>query len=521
MRKMAWKPWRHIFWCDGGVNVGRRLITGAAAATTPDAAASLLRVCVVGSGPAGFYTAEKVLRRFAKAKVDILERLPTPFGLVRSGVAPDHPETKVVTNQFSRVAVSGRCSFFGNVRLGMDVSLDELRKLYHVVVLAYGAESDRSLKIPGEDLAGVHSAREFVWWYNGHPDAANLQVDLKSTDTVVILGQGNVALDAARILLRPTSELASTDIAEHALAALHESCIRRVFLVGRRGPVQAACTAKEVREILGVQGLGVRVHPQDLITSPQDLEEMKKSRSHKRVYELFSKAARAEPMTSFETGGRELSFVFFRNPTAFLPSQDGSRVAGVHLEKTILQGKQGSVQRALGTGQFEDLPCGMVLKSIGYKSLSVPGLSFDDYQGRVPNAKGRVLRSGQGTEGTTIENGLYVVGWLKRGPSGIIGTNLVDAEETIDSIAEDESGGLLTNSAAPSQTSVGSDGLETLLKSRGIPSVSFGEWLKVDATEVALGNQRGKPREKIISKDDMLNIAKHVNSSSQTEGIQE
>jgi adrenodoxin-NADP+ reductase len=160
-------------------------------------------------------------------------------------------------------------------------------------------------------------------------------------------------------------------------------------------------------------------------------DEMKKSRSHKRVYELFSKAARVEPMTSFETGGRELAFVFFRNPTAFLPSQDGSRVAGVHLEKTILQGEQGSVQRALGTGQFENLPCGMVLKSIGYKSLSVPGLSFDDYQGRVPNAKGRVLRSGQGTEGTAIENGLYVVGWLKRGPSGIIGTNLVDAEETV------------------------------------------------------------------------------------------
>ncbi|GKV11721.1 hypothetical protein SLEP1_g22946 [Rubroshorea leprosula] len=210
-----------------------------------------LRVCIVGSGPAGFYTAEKMLKKHQRSEVDIIDRLPTPFGLVRSGVAPDHPETKIVTNQFSRVAQNERCSFFGNVNLGTSVSLSELRELYHIVVLAYGAESDRVLGIPGEDLKGVHSAREFVWWYNGHPDGINLDPDLQSTDTAVILGQGNVALDVARILLRPTSELATTDIASHALTALEQSSIRKVYLVGRRGPVQAACTAKELREVLG------------------------------------------------------------------------------------------------------------------------------------------------------------------------------------------------------------------------------------------------------------------------------
>ncbi|KAI5383017.1 hypothetical protein KIW84_070426 [Lathyrus oleraceus] len=229
-----------------------------------------LRVCVVGSGPAGCYTAEKMLKAHQQAQVDIIDRLPTPFGLVRSGVAPDHPETKIVVNQFSRAMQHERCSFFGNVALGSSISLSELRKLYDVVVLAYGAESDRDLGIPGENLKGVISAREFVWWYNGHPDGRNLDPDLKSTDTAVILGQGNVALDVARILLRPTTELATTDIASHALASLEESSIRVVYLVGRRGPAQAACTAKELREVLGIHNLDISIQESDLLLTPAD-----------------------------------------------------------------------------------------------------------------------------------------------------------------------------------------------------------------------------------------------------------
>lgn len=288
-----------------------------------------------------------------ETNVDILERLPAPFGLVRSGVAPDHPETKIVCNQFSKIASSPRFSFFGNVHVGKDIALQDLRNLYDVVVLAYGAESDNALGIPGETLPGVLSAREFVWWYNGHPDCVNLAVDLQSSDTAVILGQGNVAMDVARILLRPVQDLLSTDIADHALISLQNSNIKKVFLVGRRGPTQIACTAKELRELLGLKGVDVIVQPSDLATSGLDEEEMKASRIHKRVYDLLCKAA--QPKLSVPKLGldRELHFLFYRQPAKFLVSEDGQRIAGVQLEKTVLQQETGSDrQRAVGTGFF-------------------------------------------------------------------------------------------------------------------------------------------------------------------------
>ncbi|KAF5735046.1 NADPH:adrenodoxin oxidoreductase mitochondrial [Tripterygium wilfordii] len=389
-----------------------------------------LRVCVVGTGPAGFYTAEKMLKAHQEAEVDIIDRLPTPFGLVRSGVAPDHPETKIVINQFSRVAKHERCSFFGNVTLGSSVSLWELRELYNVVVLAYGAESDRFLGIPGEDLKGIYSAREFVWWYNGHPDCRNLYPDLKSTDSAVIVGQGNVALDVARILLRPTAELATTDISSHALTALEESSIRKVYLVGRRGPVQAAFTTKELREILGIKNLHIGIQGADLHRTPADEEELNNNRIQKRVYELLSKAA-SSGSSQPNPCQRELHFVFFSKPDRFLESDDSSgHVAGVHLEKTVLEGVSPGKRIAVGTGQFEDRPCGMVLKSIGYKSVPVDGLPFDHQKGVVPNIRGRVF-SDISIDPALCENGLYVCGWLKRGPTGIIATNHYCAEETV------------------------------------------------------------------------------------------
>lgn len=468
------------------------------------ASAKPLHVCIVGSGPAGFYTAEKMLKRYEQTNVDIIERLPTPFGLVRSGVAPDHPETKVVVNQFSRVGANERCSFFGNVSLGKDISLTDLRKLYHVVVLAYGAESDRELGIPGENLAGIHSAREFVWWYNGHPDCRYFPVDLQSTDTAVVLGQGNVALDVARILLRPLNELATTDIAEHALSALQKSCIRKVYLIGRRGPVQAACTAKELREILGIQGVNVHIKEADLVTSSLDEEETKKNRTKKRVYELFCKAAKSKPCQEFSAHDRDLHFVFFRKPERFLPSIDQRKVAGVRLEKTILKGDDAtSYQYAVGTGEFEEIESGLVLKSIGYKSLCVDEFPFDHNKGIVPNSKGRVLMKSE-LDGTTSENGLYVVGWLKRGPTGIIGTNLFCAEETVESISEDMRTGLLDtcHSSLPGRL-----GLLEALQTKDVQFVSFKDWEKIDAKEKELGSVRGKPREKITSWQELLKVA--------------
>ncbi|KAK7319976.1 hypothetical protein RJT34_04705 [Clitoria ternatea] len=454
-----------------------------------------LRVCVVGSGPAGFYTAEKMLKAHQQAQVDIIDRLPTPFGLVSSGVAPDHPETKIVINQFSRVAQHERCSFLGNVTLGSSISLSELRELYHVVVLAYGAESDRSLGIPGENLKGIHSAREFVWWYNGHPDGQNLDPDLKNTDTAVILGQGNVALDVARILLRPTAELATTDIASHALAALEESSIRVVYLVGRRGPAQAACTAKELREVLGIRNLDISIQESDLLLTPADEEELKSNRIHRRVYELLSKAVTSNPKDA-GLNKRKLHFVFFRKPVSFLDSKDRpGHVSGVHFEKTVLEVVGPGKQIAIGAGEFEDIKCGMVLKSIGYKSVPVDGLPFDHQKGIVPNDRGRVLCDT--SEPSVVEKGLYVCGWLKRGPSGIIATNLHCAEETVSSILEDlDQGELISSSALPKP---GKDGLLQLLHDRNVRIVSFSDWEKIDSEEKRLGSSKNKPREKLAT----------------------
>ncbi|KAK9705963.1 hypothetical protein RND81_07G095600 [Saponaria officinalis] len=461
-----------------------------------------LRVCIVGSGPAGFYTADKMLKAHQRAEVDILDRLPTPFGLVRSGVAPDHPETKIVVNQFTRVAQNDRCMFFGNVNLGSSVSLKELRDLYHVVVLAYGAESDRVLGIPGEDLDGIYSAREFVWWYNGHPDCRDLVPDLQSTDTAVVLGQGNVALDVARILLRPTEELASTDIADHALAALQKSSIRKVYLVGRRGPVQAACTAKELREILGLKNLYVNIQESDLLKTPLDEEEMKNSRIQKRVYELLCKASGSGP-ASPSPDQRELHFVFFRRPDRFLDSEKRpSHVGAARFEKTILKVDSGK-QIAIGTGQFEDLECGLVLKSIGYKSVPVDGLAFDPHRGVVPNIRGRVLKNASG-DGMLADEGLYVCGWLKRGPTGIVATNLYCAEETVGSITEDlECGPLATisRSAKP-----GREGLLQLLDKRNVRVLPFNAWEKIDFEEKKRGSIKQKPREKLSSWDELLAV---------------
>ncbi|KAM7276195.1 hypothetical protein ACFE04_018061 [Oxalis oulophora] len=461
-----------------------------------------LRVCVVGSGPAGFYTAEKMLKAHEGSQVDIIDRLPTPFGLVRSGVAPDHPETKIVVNQFTRVAQRERCSFFGNVDVGSSVSLSELRQLYHVVVLAYGAESDRAFGIPGEDLKGIHSAREFVWWYNGHPDGRNLNPDLKRTDTAVILGQGNVALDVARVLLRPSVELATTDIASYALAALEESSIRKVYLVGRRGPVQAACTAKELREVLGIKNLYIHIHEADLHTTPADEEEMKNSRIQKRVYELLSKAVKAG--TNPSPDQRELHFVFFRKPDRFQESEERTgHVGGIHFEKTVLEGEAGK-RRAVGTGEFEDVNCGMVLKSIGYKSVPIDGLPFDYQKGVVPNMCGRVLRDASG-EPSQSENGLYVCGWLKRGPTGIVATNLYCAEETVACILHDlQQGALASASSLPKP---GREGLAQLLEDRNVKVIPFTGWEKIDSEEKRLGGLRNKPREKFTTREEMLKVA--------------
>lgn len=455
----------------------------------------LLQVCVVGSGPAGLYTAEKLLKAYGgDVRVDVLDRLPSPFGLVRSGVAPDHADTKNVVNQFTQTCSDPRIGYLGNVNVGTDVTVPELRQLYNAVVLAYGAESDRPLNVSGEGARNVFAAREFVWWYNGHPDARDLPVDLSEVESVAVCGIGNVALDCARVLLKHPSDLARTDIAAHALAQLQErSRVKSVHLFARRGPVQAACTPKELKELVTLSNVAVHAPPDQMQVSPDDLAQMKAVRMRRRMYDLITQAAGRQPPGT----DRHLHFQFYRNPAEVLASSNGA-VNGIRVEKTQLQTNSIGSVVAVGTGQFEEYPVQLVLKSIGYKSLPLEGTVFDARAGIIPNVAGRVLKERGGDD---ADPGLYVCGWIKRGPTGLIGTNSMDADETVDSMFRD----LPSPSAAPPVG--GNAGLKKLLMSRGVTAVDFGGWQRIDEEEVRRGALVGKPREKMVTVDEMLKAA--------------
>jgi adrenodoxin-NADP+ reductase len=472
------------------------------------------------------------------------ESLPTPFGLVRSGVAPDHQDTKNVINQFSEIARNPQVEFFGNVTVGggngngdsknnlktttqsssspqsvPNVSLNELRSLYNAVVLAYGAESDRRLGIPGENLKpGVYPAREFVQWYNGHPSAASLQLpDFSTITSVAICGLGNVALDIARVLLQPVDRLALSDAAEHAVAVLRKSAVQDVHLLGRRGPAQAAFTPKELRELLGMEGIKVKIHPQGCLDlNPACAAEVKSNRIKRRVVEVLGKAL----VEGDKPGERTLHLHFLRSPIKILQTAQGS-VAGVRLEHTALQEgtETGAAQKAVGTGITSDLPAQLVLESIGYKSSPIEGAPFNSKLGIIPNQLGQVVAVSSSDDGGSTAAvpvpGLFVCGWLKRGPSGIIGTNLVDAEQTVDTMVRSQdtfpnlSGGDGDGGGGERGAS-GRQGLAKLLEERCVNVVDFKGWEAIDAEEVRRGKAVGKPREKIVKVEEMLEIAKAV-----------
>ncbi|KAL6781621.1 ARH1 [Auxenochlorella protothecoides x Auxenochlorella symbiontica] len=456
-------------------------------------ACDIKRFCIVGAGPAGFYTADRLLKRFPEGStVDLIDALPSPFGLVRSGVAPDHPDTKNVIHQFSHLAgASPHLRFFGNLRLGREVQLDELRRQYHAVVLAYGAESDRSLGIPGEAAPGVYSAREFVWWYNSHPSQAGLPIDLRSVQSVAVVGLGNVALDCARVLLQPPERLASTDIAEHALRTLRRSAVTDVHVIGRRGPVQASFTPKELRELLSMPGIGVQIHGGALDTlTPACRAEMEASRIKRRVMEVLTKAEAAQ-----RKGPRTLHLHFLSSPASVETREEGGLAAGIKLEKQRLEASPSGAARSVPTGESVLLPADLVLKSIGYRSIPVPGLPFDAERGVVPNRMGQVLES-VAADAPAVP-GLFVVGWLSRGPSGIIGTNLADAEQTVEG---------MVRAQADWPTPERRAGLERALAPESI-AVPWAGWARIDAAEVAAGEAVGKPREKMTSVERMLACA--------------
>ena len=451
-----------------------------------------LRVAVVGAGPAGFYVAEHLLRRAeVVVDLDMFDRLPTPFGLVRLGVAPDHQKIKAVTAAFDKVAAHPRFRFFGGVELGKDVTVADLRAHYHQIVYTTGAQTDRRMGIPGEDLLGSHPATEFVAWYNGHPDYRDCQFDL-SQERVAVVGVGNVAVDVARILCRTPSELAATDIAEHALEALRGSRVREVYLLGRRGAAQAAFTNPELKELGELEGADVAVaaHEVELDALSREALEKTGDRAGAKKVEILQSYARRAP----EGKPRRLVLRFLVSPVAVLDNGAGA-VGGIRLVRNRLVASATGTIQAQPTEQVEELPAGLVFRSVGYRGVPLPGVPFDDKWGVVLNEKGRVLDPN--TKQPLL--GEYTAGWIKRGPTGVIGTNKPDAAETATAMLEDAAAGQMLAPAEPDAAAA-----ERLVTQRQPHYVDYADWLRLNDLEIARGRSRGSPRLKFTRVDEIL-----------------
>jgi ferredoxin--NADP+ reductase len=455
-----------------------------------DGAARSLRVAVVGSGPAAFYAAGQLLASDDPAvEVDMIERLPTPWGLVRLGVAPDHPNLKSVSRAFERIAQRPGFRFFGNVEVGKDVTQADLDALYDAVVYAVGAQTDRRLGIAGEDLSGSWAATEFVAWYNGHPDFQDLTFDL-SGERAVVVGNGNVALDVARMLALTREELAPTDTADQAIEALLESRIREIVVLGRRGPVQAAWTSTELQEMGELAGADIVVDPAELeLDAASEAELEAGSNIVQRNFELLRGFAAREP-----TGKPRVVRLRFRVSPVELLGED--RIEGVEVARNVLEPDGRGSVRAVSTDERETIPAGIVFRSVGYHGVPLPDVPFDPKTGTIPNAGGRILDS----SGAPIP-GLYAAGWIKRGPTGVIGTNKKDATETVDLLLEDARAGRL---AAPT----GAAALDALLAERGVEAVMYAGWEAIDVLERGRGEPHGRPRIKLCSWDELLAAAR-------------
>ena len=450
-----------------------------------------LRVAIIGSGPAAFYAAEALLKSASPAfSVDMLERLPTPYGLVRGGVAPDHQKIKSVIAIYEKIASNPNFRFFGNVEFGRDVTVEDLARHFHAILYATGAQTDRSLGIPGENLNGSHSATEFVAWYNGHPDFRDRQFDL-SVERVAVVGVGNVAIDVARILCLAPEELRTTDMADHAIEALSASKVRDVFLLGRRGPVQAAFTTVEVRELGEMLEAEPVVRADEIAIDPLSAEELSAARAATKakveIVEGFSKLAPAGKP-------RRIHLRFFVAPQEILGDERG-HVRAIRLARTRLAKNAAGAIVAEPTGETEELAVGLVFRSVGYRGVPLPGVPFDQKSGLLPNARGRVLRE----PGGEPLAGHYVSGWIKRGPSGVIGNNKADSVETVNALIEDANAGKLPSPASPEPAT-----FAALLGERCPACVDFAEWQKLDRHEVSRGAPQGRPRVKCVSVDEML-----------------
>jgi ferredoxin--NADP+ reductase len=433
-----------------------------------------LRVAVVGAGPAGFYAAGALLSAEVPVEVDMIERLPTPCGLVRLGVAPDHPKLKTVSRAFEKIADQPGFRFLGNVEVGRDLHADDLTRLYDAVIYSVGAQTDRRLGIPGEDLPGSWPATEFVAWYNGHPDFQDIPFDL-DVERAVVIGVGNVALDVARMLALTREELAPTDTSDAAIEAIARSSLKEIVIVGRRGPAQAAFTTPELHEMGELAGADVVVDPADLEgAEPKDTNS---ERNLAVLHELAAKAPEGKP--------RRVVFKFFESPVAILGSD---RVEGIELVRNVLDENE----RAVATDVTETLACGLVFRSVGYRGVELPGVPFDDRSATIANEGGRVA------------DGVYCAGWIKRGPTGVIGTNKKDAAETVELLLEDVAAGRLQPKPEASAAAV-----DALLAERGVRVVEYAHWTAIDEAERAAGEKTGRPRVKFCSWDALLSAAGH------------
>jgi len=421
----------------------------------------------------------------------MLDRLPTPYGLVRAGVAPDHQKIKAVTAAFDKTAAHPRFRFFGGVELGKDVTVADLRGLYHQIVYTTGAQTDRRMGIPGEDLPGSHPATEFVAWYNGHPDYRDCQFDL-SQERVAVVGVGNVAVDVARILSRTPEELDKTDIADHALEALRQSRVKEVYLLGRRGAAQAAFTNPEVKELGELEGADVAVIPEEVELDPLSREALEKTadRASFKKVEILQEYARRAPAGK----PRRLVLRFLVSPVALTANGAGA-VGHLRLVRNRLVASATGTIQAQATERFEDLDVGLVFRSVGYRGVPLPGVPFDEKWGVILNQKGRVLDP----DSKQPQLGEYTAGWIKRGPSGVIGTNKPDAAETVVAMLEDAAAGRVLTPDEPDRAAA-----ERLLRQRQPRLVTYPEWLRLNALEIERGRPRGRPRVKFTRVDEML-----------------
>lgn len=450
-----------------------------------------LRAAVIGAGPSGFYAAAALLKENgATVTVDMFDRLVAPNGLVRYGVAPDHQNIKAVAKTYDRTAADPNFRYFGNVEFGKHITHEDLRRCYDVIVYATGAQSDRRLNVPGEDLPNSLSATEFVAWYNGHPDFANLDPDL-SCEAAIVVGVGNVAMDVARILAKSVDELKGTDISEHALEILAKSNIKDIHIVARRGPAQVKFTNAEVREFGHLEIADAMVLDNELKldrASSASIEgdtSMQKNLDYLRAYAEIGSTGKL----------RRVHFRFLLSPVEIIG--ENGKIVAVKMEKNQLRAVAGGDITASGTGVYETIPAGMILRSVGYKGAPLPDVPYDARKGTIPNELGRIIDHAK----DQVVRGEYVVGWAKRGPTGVIGTNKPDAIESVNSLFEDLHKDKLTPCAEPDPQAI-----IDLLQARGVRYVSADEWRKIDSAEVEAGKQIGKPRVKFVRAEQMLKV---------------